>query len=185
MNEPVTAKGRTRLHAKVEDAYKPTVTEPIRDIARQPVVAHGRTRKRKGNVDMFHVPKEAIPDGWNYQWCRQSVYNQPDIAHQVGLAENGWTAVPADRHAGLFMPKGHVGDIVRDGLILMERPNELTAEARDEERAAANNLVRMQREQLGVAVPQGFDDRHPGVRPRVRSNYEPGPTQGRHQLAVD
>lgn len=185
MTGPVTAKGRTRLHAKVEDAFKPTVAEPTREIARGPVTAHGRTRKRKGNTDMFAVPPGAIPEGWNYQWCRQSVYNQTDVAHQVGLAENGWTPVPADRHAGIFMPKGHSGDIVRDGLILMERPNELTAEARAEEAQAANNLTRIQREQLGVAVPQGFDDRHPGVRPRVRSNYEPGPTQGRHQIAVD
>jgi hypothetical protein len=176
---PVVARGRFRANPRPK-AEPEVVREPVRaPIA--PVAAHGRSRRRKGSVDRFHVPAEAIPEGWTYQWCRKSIFGQPDIAHQVGLQENGWTPVPSDRHKGLFMPTGHVGDIERDGLVLMERPSELTAEARAEDKAAADALTRMQQEQLGMALPQAFDR----VKPDIRTGYERGPAQAKQAVAID
>lgn len=174
------AHGRKRLHAQVDEPVREEVREPTRK-----VVAHGRTRKRKGIVDQFHIPAELIPEGWDYQWCRKSVWGQPDVAHQIGLQENGWTNVPSERHQGMFMPPDYKGEIERGGLVLMERPVELTQEARAEEAKAAKTLVDAQREQLGLAMPRSFTTDHPDLRNGIRTSYEPGVPQGRHQLAMD
>lgn len=179
---PVAARGRYRANPRppVEEP-EGLIRTPVREEIRKPVVAQGRSRRRKSSIDRFYVPADAVPEGMTYQWCRKSIWGQPDISHMVGLQENGWTPVPADRHSGLFMPNGHVGDIERDGLVLMERPVELTAEARAEDKAAADALTRMQDEQLGRALPQQFDR----VRPNIRTGYERGPAQTKQTVAID
>lgn len=146
------------------------VREPMREEQRIPIRADGRAtvegrngqllqRKRGGNVDRFNIPVSLIPDGWSYEWKNETVLGQPDVAHQIHMAENGWTPVPASRHPGLFMPDGEKGAIRRDGMLLMERPNELTEEARYEERVAANNQMQGQQAQLGLSMPVGFEGR--------------------------
>lgn len=181
MANPVTARGRYRANPRPPvDEPEGLIRAPEREEIRKPVVAHGRTRRRKSSIDRFNVPADAVPEGMTYQWCRKSIWGQPDISHMVGLQENGWTPVPADRHSGLFMPNGHVGDIERDGLVLMERPVELTAEARAEDKAAADALTRMQDEQLGRAIPQQFERAG-----HMRTGYERGPAQAKQAVSID
>lgn len=151
------------------------------------------TRKRPGSVDIFHVPPELIPEGWDYQWNRIEVYGQPDMGAQLAMAENGWRPVPAGRHKGMFMPTNYPmdGEIVRDGLRLEERPLELSEEARYEDRMKADRLVRDQHEQLGLTskMPDGFSRDNPNLRRMERQGTSrtiaPASDIPRPQLPID
>src|SRR5215469_4695105 len=46
-----------------------------------------------------------IPDGWSYEWKRQTVYGKSDPAYDTRLARTGWEPVPSERHPQM-MPKG-------------------------------------------------------------------------------
>lgn len=168
------------------DPVRETVREPVRDGAVQVQGRDGKllSRKRGGNADKFYIPQDIIPDGWSYEWKTESILGEPQTAHQMHMAENGWTPVMADRHPGLFMPNDYKGPIRRDGMVLMERPIELTQEARYEEQLAAQQLMNAQKEQLGLALPSGFDQRHPGARPKVNRSFEPADV-ARPRLEID
>lgn len=151
------------------------------------------TRKRPITTDMFHIPPEIIPDGWDYQWNLVTVLGQPQTAAMLAMAENGWRPVPAGRHVGMFMPANYSekGDILRDGLRLEERPMALTLEARAEERMKANRLVSDQQEQLGLSqrMPDGFSRDNPNLKRMERSGtsrtFAPAGDVPRPQLPID
>lgn len=173
------SRGRGRPPKISREISKEPIREDVRDSVRpnkRAVVGRdgkALSRKRGGNVDRFYIPKHLIPDGWSYEWKRESLFGQEDTAHMMHMAENGWTPVQASAHPGYFMPDGHNGPIRRDGMILMERPVELTNEARREDEINAKNLMQAQKEQLGLSLPSGFSDKHRGVQPRVNRSYEP------------
>jgi hypothetical protein len=166
-------------------AKKPRLDkEPIRETIREPVRARSKkevvgrdgkvlSRKRGSNVDKFHVPEHIIPEGWSYEWKSETVAGQENSSHMMGCYENGWTPVMAEAHPGLFMPNDYKGPIRREGMILCERPMELTLEARAEEEEAARALTQAQKEQLGLAMPEGFNNKHRAVQPKVNQVYEP------------
>lgn len=148
--------------------------DDIRGAMRQ--APEGLIRGRKGDVDKFDIPDEVIKRfaeaGWSIEWKRHSVFNQEDPSYQVALAENQWQPVTTDEIKGL-MPAGHSGAIIRDGLMVMKRPSYLTQEAREEDSAAARNLIRAKEEQLGQ-TPSGTMTRdHPAARPSVGKSFEP------------
>lgn len=64
---------------------------------------------RSLNERAFDLADGLAPPGMAYQWCANQ---KPD----------GWSAVPASRHPGLFAPYGYAGDIEVNGCWLMERP---------------------------------------------------------------
>jgi hypothetical protein len=178
-------------------ARKPVQREPLREPMRSEtgrVMVRGRdgqmlTRKRTNTGDKFHVDPRDIPEGWTYQWIAESVFLNSDkeVVSTVGFYENGWTPVPAQRHEGQFMPVGYKGHIRREGLILVERPKELTDEARDEEIAAAKNLIRTQNEQFQPRLPGArAGQRGTGLQAR-RSIEGLPPDIGRpqYEIAVD
>ena len=116
----------------------------------------------------FEVPDEIVPDGMVYQWFRYEVFGQPDRRTPSNAERNGWRAVPAERHDGLFMSPGHQGPIELDGLRLYELPE---AEAYNRHRGLYLK-AKMQRqnaaEMLSMA-PNGTGPRdHPMVRPTVK-----------------
>lgn len=151
------------------------------------------SRKRTVSSDIFHIPQNIVPPGWDYQWNVIEVLGQPQTGQQLAMAENGWRAVPAGRHKGMFMPEGTPDDaaIIRDGLRLEERPLILTEEARDEEMAKARKQVRDQQEalRLGPKLPEGFSDneRYRGTGAVTRQSIERAPDtiRPRHQLDID
>lgn len=134
-------------------------TQP-RDANREParsgaVVVQGRdgeilTRKRKDSGDIFHIPPEIVPNGWEYGWWAISVAGNSEILMDQNLmvVENGWRPVPAERYPGRFMPAGHKGNIIRGGQMLMERPSVLCEEARQEDYAKAVGQMRDRDEAL-------------------------------------
>lgn len=126
-------------------------------------------------TDEFYVPSHYVPDGWTYEWKRHTVYNQEDPAYQVQLARDGWEAVPASRHPDM-MPSGDHPYISRKGLILMERPKEITDEARAMDLRRARAQVQMKEQQL-TSAPDGQFGRsgHSETRPKLNKSYAPIP----------
>ncbi len=122
--------------------------------------------------DKYYIDPDIIPDGWDYQWRRKEVYGKEDPSYMVNLKRMGWEEVPAARHPEM-MPGGYRGAIERDGLVLMERPMEITHRARASELREAQRLVRAKEEQLGHAPAGQFERDHQNVRPRIKKSYSP------------
>lgn len=123
-----------------------TITQPVRG------------RKYRGGADMpnkFHIPPDQIPDGISYQWNNHTIFGQEQHATNVYMQAQGWEAVHSSRHPHL-MPPGYDGPIIIDGQILMERPQELTNEALQEELDKARGEVFLKEQQLGMAPPGQF-----------------------------
>lgn len=146
-----------------------TARQPVREAAprqeaeREPVRAKVRARKGAG-TDQLHIAKELIPDGVDLQWVTDSVLGQPAVQDRQAFVVNAWEPVLPDmfdgRFDGMFMPKGHKGEINVGGLVLMWRPLELTLEARAEERNAA-------RQQIGIETNKMLTGQVDGVDPRI------------------
>jgi hypothetical protein len=127
--------------------------------------------------DRLKIAKEDIPDGMDYQWVTDSVLGQPMPQRRGRFERRGWKPVPASRHDGLFMPKGFQGEINVDGLVLMERPMELSMEARRREKMKAAEQVYVREAALrgGDLGPNvTFDTTHPSAQKvnRVSKSYE-------------
>lgn len=109
-------------------------------------------------VDKFAIPEHIVPDGWTYEWKRKTIMNAEDPAYEVELARRRWAPVPASRHPEM-MPVGYRGkEILRDGLILMERPAAITDDVRAGDLRRARMQVRAKEEQL-TSAPQGQFER--------------------------
>jgi hypothetical protein len=168
-----------------------------REVARQPVIARDRdgnaiTRRRDSLSDQYAVPDQLMDRDWDLQWVRASTYGSPDTGHMAKMMENGWRPIPSDRDGwkGRYMPDDHKGPIEIDGLRLMERPMTLTQEAKAEEKQKHREAQKIQRDQFGLALPEGFSDsapfarEHTGVR---RGTFEavPGNLAPKYEIAMD
>src|SRR6185437_6404833 len=126
--EPVVKRGPggPRLNGDSEGQREPVRADAIRT----------RQRMRKGGQakDRFDVPVSLRQDGTSYEWKRASTLGKPDNGHLIEMREQGWLPADTPELRSYFMPEGYEGAIERDGLILMERPEELTREARDEDK---------------------------------------------------
>lgn len=144
--------------------------EPVREPVRDEPERRQRLRKGIANTSPTHIPQEMIPEGIDLQWVTDTVYGQPDIQGRQSFEINGWRPVTPDmfggRFDGMFMPKGYKGEINVMGSVLMERPIELTLEARAEERAQATHArVAAENKLRGgdIGVHERFDTQHPTV----------------------
>ncbi len=175
----------TRSGARQTGVHDP-VRQPTRS-GRAVVVGrngHVLTRKRTSTGDIFDIPAELIPPGWEYQWCAVSVIGNKDVLldQNLMMAENGWRPVPAERYPGRFMPEGQKGNIVRGGQMLMERPKELCDEARSDDIRAAKQLISDRNESLKLSgvknsLPDGFEmksNRYRGTGGDVRLTIDRG-----------
>ena len=162
------------------ESLRPALREEMRD---DPVArARARAAEIRQNLggggldegeDRFRINSSEIPEGWTYEWKRKLVLGQPDPAYEVELMRRGWEPVPLDRHPYMMPPGKGYNTIERDGMILMERPKELTEEARDVEVRKARNQVRQKEQQL-ASTPDGTMTRdHASARPSIRKGYEP------------
>lgn len=206
MNEAVAPRrGRPPAKNRVpENPYLATDTTPrdprpapIRErrTGRIEVEGHGGvklSRKRSGNTDPYAIPPHVIPTGWDYQWNTYTIVGQQAVDSQILMAENGWRPVPSERHAGMFMPEGHKGHILRGGMILEERPMALTIEAREEDQAKATGQVRDQNESLfgSKNFGRGFENRAFNGRSRaqgegVRMGVDVAADAPRPRLEID
>lgn len=126
-------------------------------------------------TDEFYIDPDTIPEGWSYEWKRKTVMGAEDPAYTVAVARRGWEAVPAYRHPEM-MPKGMTAaTIERKGMVLMERPKDITDEVRTNDQRAARRAIQAKEEQLFQAPNGQFDRDHPQIRPRVKKSFEPVP----------
>lgn len=101
--------------------------------------------------DRFYINPEAIPQGWTYEWRRHSTLGKTDPSYQVTLARSGWEPVPVSRHPEM-MPVGWEGNVIeREGMILMERPAEITERMKAMDMRNARSQVRSKEMQLNGA----------------------------------
>jgi hypothetical protein len=173
-----------RATRQARNLEREPIRRPLRDEMRAPngrLMVRGRdgemlTRKRSNTSDPFHIDQREIPDGWSYQWIAKSVLgnSSADVISTTSFFENGWRPVPASRHPGQFMPAGYTGNIERDGQMLVERPLQLTQEAREEEIATAKNLIRTQNEQFMPRLPNARAGQR-GTNLQARRTIEPMP----------
>jgi hypothetical protein len=127
-------------------------------------------------TDEYYIELGIIPDGWSYEWKTRFILGAEDPAHQVALARKGWESVPASRHPEL-MPMGYKGvEITRKGMVLMERPMEITQEAQQASLRRARMQMRDKEAQLTNPKNGEFDRTNKGD-PLVRINkkYEAMP----------
>ena len=135
---------------------------------------------RRGDLDdgtdEFFVEPGIIPDGWSYEWKTKTILGMEDPNHQVKLARDGWEPVPASRHPEM-MPAGYKGvEITRKGMVLMERPLEITEEMRALELRRARLQVRAKEEQLTAAPAGQFERSNKGNDlVKVKKSYEAMP----------
>lgn len=183
---------KTRIADQVEQNAAP---EPTREVARPTVrvSVSGRngemlSRSRTANGDPFEFDRRIIPDGWDYQWNQYTVFGEKQVSAQLTMYQNGWRPVPAERHPGVFMPSDYKGQVIREGLILEERPMALTQEARTEERMKAQAQQRDAAAAIGLSgrLPGGFSDdaRYRGAGTHVRTSIGPAPDAPRPQLDI-
>ena len=158
-----------------------------REATRTPTVIRGRdgevlSRTRSGTADPFDIPADLIPPGWDYQWNVVTVTGNSDVCldQGMGMYENGWRAVPAERHPGRFVARGTKGEIIRGGQRLEERPMQLTVDAKAEDVRNARQLLSDRNESLklsGVskAMPDGFEmnSRRRGTGGNIRMSIDP------------
>ena len=118
--------------------------------------------------DEFAIPAHIIPEGWSYEWKRKSVFGQEDSSYMMSQEARGWEPVPASRHRSM-MPEGHYNTIERKGMILMERPKEITDEAKRQDRMRARDAVKSREQQLAEAQAGQFARN----KPTISKGYEP------------
>jgi len=127
-------------------------------------------------MDEFFIEPGIIPDGWTYEWKTRLILGAEDPAHQVALARKGWESVPASRHPEL-MPVGYSGnEITRKGMVLMERPSEITREVREAEARRARLQMKNKEEQLTQSKAGQFERLNKGEdMVKVKKGYEAMP----------
>jgi len=130
---------------------KPEVEDPRERAARRVAELLGHSGEfdlDDDGVNEFYIDPKIVPDGWTYEYRRLMVLGQSDPSYQVSLAMKGWEAVPVSRHPEL-MPYGHDGGTIeRRGMILMERPAQITERAKARDLAKARGQVRSKEDQL-------------------------------------
>ena len=104
------------------------------------------------------------------------VLNQEDPSYQVHLARMGWEPVPAGRHPEM-MPAGTTSKTIeRKGMVLMERPSEITNESRMISLRRARGQVRAKEEQLAAAPAGQFERSNKDASlVKVKKSYEAMP----------
>jgi hypothetical protein len=167
---------------QVEHAERPPMREALREedprarAARRAAEIRGNIGSLDEGSDDFYIDQNSVPDGWSYEWKRKTVLGQEDPAYQVQLARTGWEPVPAARHPAYMPDNGNYTTIERKGMVLMERPKELTDEAKMVELKKARNQVRQKEQQLNSA-PDGQFGRNNKDAPlvKVAKSYEAMP----------
>lgn len=130
-------------------------------------------------IDEFYIDPSDIPEGWAYEWKRKTVLGAEDPAYQVALARAGWEPVPTSRHPSYMPISGDYPYIERKGMILMERPLEITEEARNAELRKARQQVRQKEAQLNSAEGGQFERSNKDQSlVKVRKSYESIPIPG-------
>lgn len=153
-------------NAPRESAHQPRIVDKRLDVhAEDHDAPRIRTRRRKATVndDPYYIPQEEIPEGLSYEWKRWSVVGEQDPFYIAQMREQGWEPVPPKRHPNWVPPGYNEPHIIKGGMILMDRPAELTEEARREIRQLSKQQVREAEQRLGMTQKGELDRQKPSV----------------------
>ena len=158
---------------------KPPVRPQVRPAAEKAESSKELAARRAAEIrangfdDMDRVDEFAVPppqEGWSQEWKRKIVINQEDISNMNHCLSTGWTPVPADRFPHI-LNSSTSGSIERRGMILMERPKEITDEVIARENAKARSMITQKAGQLDRSV--GFlGDERANANIKVNKTYE-------------
>lgn len=141
----------------------PREEDPRARAARRALELREQASSDDDGVDKFYIDPKTIPDGWSYEWKTFAVLGKENPSYQVAMAHKGWESVPRSRHPHL-MPHNYQGETIeREGMILMERPLEITQEAKARDLRTARSQVRGKEEQLGGAPSGTFERDNKGA----------------------
>lgn len=154
---------------------RPAMHESSSDrAARRAEEIRGHIGSMDEGVDEFYIPQDAIPDGWTYEWKRKSVMGQEDAPYLVSLRRLGWDPVPAARHPDMMPMNSPAETIERKGMILMERPAEITEEVKRLELRRARAQMQQKQAQLGEAPAGQFERTNKGDSlANIKKSYSP------------
>jgi len=121
----------------------------------------GTVKRRNKNFDDPHaVPEEYKEPGWTYQWNRMSCFNAPDPMEMNRMLDNGWEYVRPSSRLGQLYGVKDADYIEIGGLVLMERREELTNEALEENRRkTAEQYGALMDRSSDLSVPKGYENR--------------------------
>ena len=153
----------------------PIASKPrgLRDAALRAEQIRDRMRNNEQNLDHydeFFIDPRVVPEGWDYNWKRLEIAGMKDPAYEVELLQAGWEPVDAGRHPDM-VPPGYKGAITKKGMILMERPSEISNIAKQRELSTAREAVAAKERALGLA-PSGQFERDQS-KTGVRKSYSP------------
>lgn len=162
---------------KVRATRQTEQREPVRMEVRDTTERRQRLRKGAASTSPTHIPQELIPDGIDLAWVTDSIHGQPTPRERMAFEINGWQPVTPDMFGGIFdgmfTPKGYKGEINVMGQVLMERPLELSIEARQEEyneaiRAKVRTETTLRNGEIPGINGRGYETKHPTVRNQVK-----------------
>ena len=174
MSEPeIVKRGPGRPSLRKDESVRDMPSESLARAAARLEELRGNVRVQEDRANEFDIHADWIPQGWSYEWKRTATLGKEDTDNLMTVHEAGWSAVPADRHPTL-MPVGYKGaNIAKKGLMLMERPLVLTAEANARNEREYNRVLADKKASLGETpagtMPRDADNR---VKPRVDMKYE-------------
>ena len=174
--EEVVARARSDLRGNSRPPMRESAADAKARAAERvaQILEHGELPEE--GPDEFYLDRDIIPPGWDYEWKKKSVWGKEDPAYEVQVARGGWEPVPVSRHPEL-MPANYQGQTIElKGMILMERPMEITKRVKMRDRKVALDQVRQKEAQL-TAAPQGqFARNNKGTSlVNVSKEYEPMP----------
>lgn len=172
---------------------KQSPRDSLRDPAHQPAAratsrapvheTPTRTRRRKllTHDDQFWLPIDEIPDTHkamfdgnlviSYEWKRFSNLGQEDPFYIAMCREQGWEPVSPSRHPNWLPPGYDKPNIIKGGLILMERPVELSLQAKREDKQASKQQVREAEARLGMTPRGELSRNHPDLQVGVQKEW--------------
>jgi hypothetical protein len=133
----------------------------VGDLKRGQVLGRGgeilSRARQTGYENPFELPEHLREKGWAYQWVRTSCHGKADPANVSSHMQNGYRPVQDAAVRDFYQTPQGTASIERDGLILMERPQELTDEAIAEGYEDAVSLKHTQDAAFGMRdLPDGF-----------------------------
>lgn len=147
--------GKPRKVAATRTVENTPAAAPVRDRV--------RSRKHQGGQlnDQFAISPEMIPPGLSLEWKTETVFGKDNYQYFQFMREQGWEPALAKDFPG-FMPASTdpQSPVRRSGMILMERPIELTREAMRDDRRAALAAVQAKEEQVRGAPAKDQFQRH-------------------------
>jgi len=149
---------------------------------RSPQKGHTATGRIAFSDDVYAIDRSILPEHMDYQWVTKSVMGDEGgrvRSDYVKMTMNGWEPIDASRVPQYGIASGEVNI---GGLVLMQRPVEMSEEARQEDIAKATGQVSTQINRLND-IPDQLELNRPGQERRGRGERrfgrgEPIPVSG-------